>query len=195
MKSTTEKTVQHDKNRYQFAIQHFPSREVDLSQAILSEETKFNVDSPHGFGHYCQDMRKEPREFSKRQQPGKSVTVLGAMFYRQRPHLVLITDKHTSVTYTEVLRHDLLDFAERTVGDPFIFHEDNAATYKTISSTDWLSANGVYRMDSLARPPDLNPIENFWGILASALGKHRIRSIVTFHTLFTVLRLRQVSNR
>lgn len=96
--------------------------------------------------------------------------VWGGMSYNEVYNLMLITDKQTSVTYTADLRHDLLDFAERTAGNAFTFQQDNAATHnKSIYTRDWVDENGLYTMNCSSKTPALNPIEDLSGILACSV--------------------------
>lgn len=111
--------VQRKRSRYQFAIQNDILGDVDSGEGILSDEKKSNLDCRDGFSYYWRDIREEPRVFSKLQQGGKSVMVWRAMSYSGVSNLMPVNDKHTSVTYTEVLHDGRLDFAERPVGDTF----------------------------------------------------------------------------
>ena len=169
MKSVPALTEDHKKARYEWAKDHVTWPLNDWKYVIFSDGKKLNMDGPDGFAHYWHDLRKEPRYFSTRQQGGQSVMVWGAIAYDGTSNLVFISEKQDSKVYCNVLEEGLLPFAEDTVGDTFIFQQDNAATHRSNYTKDWLDANDVYTMPWPAKSPDQNPIENMWGILARAV--------------------------
>ena len=45
------------------------------------------------------------------------------------------------------------------------FTQDNASIHASRSTAEWLQANNVPTIAWLAKSPDINPIENVWGII------------------------------
>ncbi len=65
--------------------------------------------------------------------------------------------------YQEILEHFMLPSADKLNGDAdFIFQQDLAPAHTAKSTKSWLNDHGV---GVPANSPDLNPIENLWGIV------------------------------
>ena len=64
--------------------------------------------------------------------------------------------------------------AEELCGDAdFIFQQDLAPAHTTRSTKTWLDAHAIMVLDWPANSPDLNPIENLWGIIKRKLRDTR----------------------
>jgi transposase len=81
-----------------------------------------------------------------------------------------VTSNHVdSNEYQEILREHLLPFLRRNRRQKLIFQQDNASIHKSRSTMEWFEQNNIGLLQWASRSPDLNPIENVWGIMARRL--------------------------
>ncbi len=94
--------------------------------------------------------------------------------------------------YQEILEHFVFPSADQLYGDAdFIFQLNLAAAHTDKGTKGWFNAHGVTVLDWPANSPDLNPIENLWGIVKRKMRyarpnnaddlKHRYQSNLGFH--------------
>ncbi len=104
----------------------------------------------------------------------QSVMIWGAMSSARFGPLCFLKTNVTAPVYQEVLEHFMIPSADKLYGDAdFIFQQDLSPAHTAKSTKSWLNDHGVGVLDSLANSPDLNPIENIWGIVKRKMRNKR----------------------
>jgi transposase len=102
---------------------------------------------------------------------GPSVMIWGGFSIRGTTTLYIGHGSINSEKYCQILNENLLPTINVLHPEGWTLMQDNATCHTSLKTKSWLKENEVAIMSWPACSPDLNPIENIWGLMKNKLER------------------------
>jgi transposase len=172
----------HKSKRVAFARAHLTD---NWSRTLFTDETEFLLHPTRG--NPTTDIvwarRQEDVPAVEVDQYSPKLRVWGGISAQGKTRLVFYTGELDATAYQKILRRASPDFTSIFGTHPWSFVHDGASPHKAASTNTWLSAHVPHHIPSgpggawPAKSPELNPIEQVWGIMKESLQKKRPQSL------------------
>lgn len=167
-------TTNNIARRLNWAIVHSTWTSEHWTYAVFSDESTFYV----GRGHRKYVRRRNGQRYrlecieTQENASKGSVNVWGAFGWHNYTNLVEITGRLNSAAYINILNEHLLPLYDLVPdGTTTIFVQDNCPVHTSQATTNWLEEHNITLLDWPAYSPDINVIENVWGIMKQRIRK------------------------
>ena len=151
---------------------------VDWDRVIFSDETHIEV-----YGRSRVWVQRpvgaafDPDYMVERVPHSERVSLWGCFCARGVGQAEIFVGEFNAKRYVDILQHNLLQTALHFYPqEHWWFQQDNAPQHKADISRRWFHNHGVDLLDFPPYSPDLNPIENLWGILKGRIEKRLART-------------------
>lgn len=148
-------------------------RNFDWSNAIFTDESRFQF-----FGNTRKLIcKKGQRKFNPRPKHSPAIMCWGGLSARGRTPLATVKGMINSQVYCECLRVHLISTMDTLYPDGYVLQEDNATCHKSKYSQNWKKEHKIQCIDWPANSPDINPIENTWGLMKTILSGEKFKNV------------------
>lgn len=162
-------TDKHKENRVKWAQAHLSD---NWKKTFFSDETCFQL-----FRNTIKQWYKGARPTRRIPKDRTKICVWGGFCAKGKSNLFCFQEIMTGSYYVEILQKNLPE-VPRMLGRVWRFQQDNDPKHTCKIATKYLETNVPEVIDWPSNSPDLNPIENLWGMVKRGVEKQQPKNLM-----------------